>query len=86
MGRAKRVANLDKHGFDFEDIELFDWNNAVLEPSKPDHAGKIRFKAIGYFRNGIAAAIFGLLGSEAISIIRFRQAGAKEREQFYDQN
>ena len=82
----KRLVNLEKHGFDFEDIELFEWGHALIEPTKLDHSGRARFKAIGYFKDGTAAAIFGLLGSEAISIISFRQAGPKERKRFYEQN
>jgi uncharacterized protein len=82
----KRLANLDKHGLDFEDIVLFDWDHALVEPSRPDHEGKLRFKAIGYFRDGTAVTIFALLGSEAISVISFRPAGPRERKQFYEQN
>lgn len=82
----KRLANLEKHGFDFEDIALFDWDHALVEQSRPDDQSKLRFKAIGYFRDGTAVTIFGLLGSEAISVISFRPAGPKERKRFYEQN
>ena len=78
----KRLVNLEKHGFDFQDIGFFDWQNALVEPAGPDAFGRARFKAIGSFRDGTAAAIFGFLGTEAISIISFRQAGPKERKRF----
>ena len=74
----KRLANLDKHGFDFADIGELDWANAIVEDSRLDASGRRRLKAIGYFRDGTAAVIFALLGTEAISIISFRPASDKE--------
>ncbi|WP_105382083.1 BrnT family toxin [Neorhizobium alkalisoli] len=76
----KRLANLEKHGLDFADVGEFDWASAIIEDSKPDIAGRRRLKAIGYFRDGRAAVIFALLGTEAVSIISFRPADDKERE------
>jgi uncharacterized DUF497 family protein len=78
-GEPKRLANLEKHGFDFADVSDLDWASAVIEEGKPDALGKRRLKAIGYFRDGTAAAIFATLGTEAISIISFRPASEKER-------
>ncbi|MBY5648408.1 hypothetical protein HFO45_09065 [Rhizobium leguminosarum] len=72
---AKRIANLQKHGFDFEDVYSFDWKNAVITTS---HGG--RFKAIGYYEDGTAVVVYALLGSEAVSIISFRPASNKERK------
>ncbi|MBY3211687.1 BrnT family toxin [Rhizobium laguerreae] len=72
---AKRIANLQKHGFDFEDVYFFDWKNAVITTS---HGG--RFKAIGYYKDGTAVVVYALLGSEAVSIISFRPASNKERK------
>jgi uncharacterized protein len=70
---AKRIANLQKHGFDFEDVYFFDWKNAVITTS---HGG--RFKAIGYYEDGTAVVAYALLGSGAVSIISFRPASNKE--------
>lgn len=75
----KRRANLEKHGLDFADVSELDWGNAVVEDGKPDADGRRRLKAIGYFRDGTAAVVFAILGSEAISIISFRPASEKER-------
>jgi uncharacterized DUF497 family protein len=75
----KRQANLDKHGFDFAEVGEFDWQNAAIEIARPDADGRQRMKAVGYYRDGTAVVIFALLGSEAISIISFRKANAKER-------
>ncbi|TKT80951.1 BrnT family toxin [Aquamicrobium sp. LC103] len=68
----KRLANLDKHGLDF------DWAHAVIEGDRDR-----RFKAISYFVDGAAVVIYAALGSEAISIISFRPASAKERRRLH---
>ena len=78
---TKRLANLDKHGFDFEDVVFFDWQNAVLVSS---HSNRI--KAIGHYRNGAAVVIYATLGTEAISIVSFRIASPKERKLLNDEN
>lgn len=75
----KRLANLEKHGFDFADVGEFDWANAFIAEGKAGASGQRRLKAVGYFRDGTAAVIFATLGTEAISIISFRQASEKER-------
>lgn len=71
----KRLANLAKHGLDFADVALFHWDSAVMQES---HSG--RFKAVGRFANGTAVVIFATLGAEAIFIVSFRPANAKERK------
>jgi len=73
---TKRLANLEKHGLDFADIALFDWEGCVISEG---HTG--RRKAVGRFRDGTAAVIYAMLGTEAVSIISFRPASAKERRQ-----
>ena len=75
----KRQANLEKHGFDFADVSELDWDHAIVVDGRPDADGRRRLKAIGYFRDGTAAVVFAILGSEAISIISFRPASDKER-------
>ncbi|WP_075290169.1 BrnT family toxin [Pararhizobium arenae] len=75
----KRLANLEKHGFDFADAGEFDWTTAFISAGKIDAFGRQRLKALGYFRDGTAIIIFATLGTEAISIISFRQASEQER-------
>jgi len=70
----KRVANIEKHGLDFEGVAFFQWETAVMEKA---HSGRV--KAIGYFEDGTAVVIFARLGTEAISIVSFRPANAKEK-------
>ncbi|WP_332305738.1 BrnT family toxin [Rhizobium sp. GR12] len=74
----KRLANIKKHGFDFADIDGFDWENAIIEKSLTE-PGSSRFKAIGYFQDGTTAVVFATVGTEAISVISFRRASFKER-------
>ena len=78
---TKRLANLDKHGFDFEEVVFFDWQNAVFV-----RAHSNRIKAVGRYRNGSAVLICATLGTEAISIVSFRIASPKERKLLDDDN
>jgi uncharacterized DUF497 family protein len=71
---AKRLANLDKHGLDFADLELEFLVNSVVAPVRDR-----RFKAIGSMRGRVIVVIFAPLGSESVSIISMRRANRKER-------
>ena len=79
----KRLANLDKHGLDFADVIFFDWHNAIIDANRSDHRPP-RMKAIGRFADGTAVVIYALLGTEAISIVSFRPASAKERRRLHE--
>lgn len=70
----KRLANLEKHGLDFEDVVEFSWETAVIDVG---HTG--RMKAVGYLGDRAAVVIFSVLGEEATAIISFRPAGNRER-------
>ncbi len=78
----KRLANLEKHGLDFADVVLFGWSDALIEASRIED-GRLRLKAIGYFEAGVAVVIYVEMGREAISIISFRPASAKERQRLH---
>lgn len=69
----KRLANLDKHGLDFADLDLPFFEEAVIVPSREG-----RFVAIGDL-DGATTVIFVTLGAEALSIISMRPASARER-------
>lgn len=71
----KRVRNLVKHGYDFADVANFRWEEAVVTVST-----NRRFKAGGYYKDGTAVVVFATLGTEAVSVISFRPANAKERK------
>lgn len=75
VDEPKRLANLAKHGWDLRDAETrFDWEGALISAAREG-----RFKAVGYFESQPAVVVFKLLGTEAVSLISFRPAGAKER-------
>ena len=80
----KRLANIEKHGLDFADVDRFDWANAAVGPARKDIFGRLRLKAIGRFDNGVAVVIYAELGSEAISIVSFRPASVQERRVLHE--
>lgn len=69
----KRLANLDKHGLDFADLDEDFFLGAIVVEAK--HG---RYAAIGRL-NGVVTVVFATLGMEAISVISMRPASAKER-------
>lgn len=71
----KRLANLDKHGFDFADLTMTFFADAVVRPTR---AG--RLQAIGRHAGVPVSVIFRPLGREALSVISMRDASRKERE------
>jgi uncharacterized DUF497 family protein len=75
----KRVANLAKHGFDFAEVESFDWPSAAVHPAPIN-----RLAAIGFLNSRLVSVIFKPLGREAIAIISMRPASKTERK-LYDE-
>lgn len=73
----KRLANLDKHGLDFADLDDLFFLSSIVVPAKGG-----RYKAVGTTAGGVVAVIFALLGSEGVSIISMRPAGKSERRLF----
>lgn len=78
----KRLANLEKHGFDFADVVFVDWETALIEASRIED-GRQRFKAIARFESGVVVVVYVELGREAISVISFRTANPKERKRLH---
>jgi uncharacterized DUF497 family protein len=74
----KRLANLQKHGLDFADLE----DGVFFDAALVREAKAGRFQAIGRFEDGTIAVVFALLGSEGLSIVSMRPASAKERSLF----
>jgi hypothetical protein len=77
----KRLANLDKHKLDFEDLAIGFFAQAVYRPAK-----RGRLQAIGYLNGRPVAVIFAMLGTEAISIISLRPAKPPERKLLDDRS
>ena len=77
----KRLANLDKHRFDFRQLTADFFSAALIQIVR---AG--RFKAIGVIDQRLVAVIFAPLGREAISVISFRAASMAERRLFNERS
>ncbi|MGV2083266.1 MULTISPECIES: BrnT family toxin [unclassified Rhizobium] len=75
----KRLANFDKHGLDFAELDADFFLAALLQPAKLG-----RFKAIGRRHDGTTAVIFAVLGREAVSVISMRPAHKAERSLLND--
>lgn len=71
---SKRRTNIQKHGFDFADLDIEFFESAIVVPAKEN-----RLMAIGALRDGTIAVVFVTLGKEAVSIISMRKASRKER-------
>lgn len=70
----KRIANIEKHGLDFEALTFEFFLGSIVVPAK---AG--RSKAIGRLADGTIVVIFITLGTEALSVISMRPARKDER-------
>ena len=78
----KRIANLDKHGLDFADLDETFFDNALVIPSNSKSKSKSKSKrwvAIGVNVHGVVVVVFARLGREGISIISMRPASRSER-------
>ena len=76
-GEPKRLANLDKHGMDFADLNEAFFDNALVIKS---HNKSKRWVAIGVNIRGIIVVVFARLGRAAVSIISMRPASRNERK------
>jgi uncharacterized protein len=76
----KRIANLDKHGMDFADLDEKFFHNALVLNTYGQ-----RYRAIGVNIRGVVSVIFAVYGMEAVSVISMRPANRKERE-LYEAN
>jgi uncharacterized DUF497 family protein len=71
----KRLANLDKHGLDFADLNETFFDSALVLPSR--HR---RWIGIGKNIRGVIVVVFIALGEEAVSVISMRPASRNERK------
>ena len=76
----KRLANLEKHGMNFADLNETFFDTALVLASYTN-----RWRAIGVNIRGVIAVIFAKRGSEGVSIISMRPANKKERA-YYEAN
>jgi uncharacterized DUF497 family protein len=71
----KRLANLDKHGLDFAELDETFFEGAVVLPS---HNKANRWVAVGVNNHSVIVVVFARLGREGISIISMRPATAQK--------
>ncbi len=71
----KRLANLDKHGLDFADLNETFFDNALVLPSYNK-----RWRGIGKNIRSVVVVVFVTLGKEAVSVISMRPANRYERK------
>lgn len=74
----KRLANLDKHGLDFADLDESFFETALVVPTRHK-----RWMGIGLNVRGVIVVVFALLGREGVSIISMRPASKPERRMFH---
>ena len=73
----KRLANFDKHGLDFADLNEAFFDTALVIPS---HNKSKRWIAVGVSIRGVIVVVFARLGREVVSIISMRPASRSERK------
>jgi uncharacterized DUF497 family protein len=71
----KRLANLDKHGLDFADLNETFFEDALVLPTYNK-----RWAGIGKNIRGVIVVVFVKLGKEAVSVISMRPASKDERK------
>jgi hypothetical protein len=71
----KRLANLDKHGLDFADLNETFFDSALVLPSRHK-----RWIGIGKNIHGVIVVVFVALGKEAVSVVSMRPASRNERK------
>jgi uncharacterized protein len=71
----KRLANLDKHGLDFADINETFFDDALVLPTYNK-----RWTGIGKNIRGVIVVVFVTLGKEAVNVISMRPANKNERK------
>jgi uncharacterized DUF497 family protein len=73
----KRLANLEKHGLDFADLNETFFDNALVVPS---HNASKRWVAVGVNIRGVIVVVFARLGREGVSVISMWPASRHERK------
>src|SRR5947209_99830 len=69
----KRLANIDKHGLDFADLDEVFFADALVLPARSR-----RFRGIGASTRAVICVVFARLGGEGVSVISMRPAHQRE--------
>lgn len=77
---AKRLSNVEKHGFNFIDVwQLFEGDH-IKASARRGTSGEQRFLATGFI-NGLYATVIYTVRGSVTGIISLRKARADERNQ-----
>ena len=77
---AKNEANIEKHGYDFNDAhELFEGDRISYLDERRDY-GELRYVTLGHIGNRLVVAIYTQRVSGTIRIISLRKANNREKE------
>ena len=74
---SKRELNRRKHGFDFADLDRFEFDEAMISEDRFARYGEVRFLAIAPM-DGKLAALVDVERSNAIRAISLRRASRRE--------
>jgi uncharacterized protein len=77
--KAKRQANLRKHGVDFASVEAFDWDHAVTFEDTRDRYHEHRWVAFRPIGDMIFALVFTETEDGVTRVISLRRATKRER-------
>ena len=78
---AKRRANIEKHGVDFDLVWQFEWARAAIEKDGRRNYGEERFRATGPAGTDVFVVAF-THRSPAIRVISMRKANRREEEKY----
>jgi uncharacterized DUF497 family protein len=75
----KNYSNISKHGLDFNDVILCDWQTAFYE--QLERFTEIRYKATVMFESRLCVIAF-VWRKDKIRVISFRKANKRERNKY----
>ena len=76
---SKRTINLAKHGVDFAEVELFDWDGALIADQM--RADELRFVALGELAGRLHVVVYVRRGTMR-RIISLRKANRREERRY----
>lgn len=82
---AKRLSNFRRHALDFEDVILFDWTSALVEPDTRKDYRERRYIATGKFLGRLTVLVFTIRGQQ-VRIISWRKANVREQRAYGTQD
>lgn len=77
----KRNATLDKHGVDFADFRLMQWETALSEQDNRNTYSEPRFITIGFIKTRLHVAVWCYRNTN-MRIISFRKANPREAKKY----